>query len=112
MPSLGEDMIIDVLQRRGGMKMASLPREKTGLHARMERIEKQNRQLKRYVAVLAVSFFSVAMLGAAAALTDGQFRQITAEKIILVDDAGRERIRLGSGSEGTGLQILTMVSLP
>jgi hypothetical protein len=72
----------------------------------MERIEKQNRQLKRYVAVLAVSFFSVAMLGAAAALTDGQFRQITAEKIILVDDAGRERIRLGSGSEGTGLQIL------
>ena len=86
--------------------MTSLPREKAALHERMESIEKQNRQLKRYVAVLAVSFFSLATLGAAAGLTDGHFNQITAKELTLVDDSGRERIRIGSGKDGTGLQVL------
>lgn len=86
--------------------MASFTKKNASLQERMERIERQNRRLKGYMAVMAVSFLSVAMLGAAAGLTDGQFGQITAQGLTIVDDSGRERIRIGSGEEGTGLQVL------
>jgi hypothetical protein len=88
--------------------MASLPKEKAALYVRMERIEKQNRQLKSYMAVLAVSFLSVAMLGAAAGLNDGQFNQITARGLTIVDDSGRERVLIGSAKEGTGISVFNM----
>lgn len=85
--------------------MTSLPKEEATLDVRMERIEKQNKQLKSYLTVTAVCFLSVALLGAKAMLKDGEFNQITAKGLTIVDDLGQERIVIGSGKDGTGINI-------
>ena len=86
--------------------MESSLREKTSLFRRMEKIERQNRQLKGYMAVMTISLFSVAMLGAAAVQGDGQFNRVTAKVLAIVDDSGKERILIGSTKEGTGIRML------
>lgn len=86
--------------------MAHVSREEANLRLRMERIEKQNRQLKSYMAVLAVLCISVATLGAKAGQNDGSFNQITARVLSIVDDSGQERILIGSTKEGTGIRML------
>ena len=88
--------------------MRSLPREEATLQERMERIEKQNRCLKRYMVVLVLSLLALAVMGAKAGTRDGNFRHITAEEIIIVDSAGQEIIGIGSREEaGTGIRILS-----
>jgi len=86
--------------------MESLSRETATLHQRIERIEKQNRRLKSYMAFLALSFVTLALMGAKAGLDDGHFRHIFAERITIVDDADKEMILIGSAKEGTGIRIL------
>jgi len=87
--------------------MKSLHREKATLSERMNRLEKQNRRLKTCMAVLSVSFLAIVLMGAKAGVHDGHFRQVIAEGISIVDDAGREIILIGSKKEdGTGMRIL------
>ena len=87
--------------------MQSSYREKATLTERMDKIEKQNRRLKSYMAVLSVSLFALVWMGAKAGLHDGHFRQIIAEGISIVDDTGKEMILIGSKKEeGTGIRIL------
>ena len=86
--------------------MESLSIEKAMLHQRIERIEKQNRRLKSYMAFLALSFLFLSVIGAKAGPQDGHFRQIFAEKITIVDVADQEIILIGSAEEGTGIRIL------
>ena len=87
--------------------MKSLPREKTTLQERMERIEKQNRCLKSCMVVLVLSVLALAVMGAKAGPGDGHFRQIIAEGITIVDGAGQELILIGFRKDaGTGIRIL------
>jgi len=86
--------------------MESLSMEKRTLHERIERIEKQNRRLKNTMFLLVVSLLALAVLGAKSGPNDGHFRQIIAERISFVDDAGQERMLIGSSEEGTGIRIL------
>jgi len=87
--------------------MKSLPREKATLQERMERIEKQNRCLKRCMVVLVLSLLALAVMGAKAGPNDGHFRQIIAEGITIVDSADQELILIGFRKEaGTGIRIL------
>jgi hypothetical protein len=86
--------------------MESLPREKATLHERIEGIEKQNRRLKSYMAFLILSFLALAVMGAKAGPSDGHFRQVIAERISIVDGAGKEVILIGSSEEGTGIRVL------
>jgi hypothetical protein len=87
--------------------MKSLPKEKATLHERMERIEKQNRRLKRYMVVVVLSLVAFGVMGAKSGPQDGHFRQITAEGISIVDGAGQELMLIGfAKDEGTGIKIL------
>lgn len=86
--------------------MKSLSMEKAAIHERIERIEKQNRRLKHTMFLLVLSFLALAVMGAKAGPNDGHFRQIIAERISFVDDAGQERMLIGSSEEGTGIRIL------
>jgi len=85
--------------------MASLPRQQLSIHERIAKIEKQNRYLRNSIAVLAFTFLGLLLMGATAALQDGKFRQITAEKITIVDSAGHELIQLGTNNERTGIRM-------
>ena len=78
------------------------------LKKRIEEIEKQNRRLKNYMKVMVLAFLSLAFIGAKAGPHNGEFNQITAKILTIVDDAGRERIVLGSNEEGTGLKVINM----
>lgn len=87
--------------------MKSLIRGKKSLHDRVERIEKQNRRMKNYIIFLIVTLLAFAAMGAKEGLQDGHFRQITAERITIVDSAGQKFILIGSDKEkGTGMSIL------
>lgn len=86
--------------------MKSLPTEPATLQERIERMEKQNRRWKSYMIVLASSLVALGVMGATVATQDGHFRQITAEKVSIVDSTGHEFILIGSGPEGTGMRIL------
>ena len=87
--------------------MKSLPRGKATLQERMERIEKQNRYLKRGMVVLVLSLLALAVMGAKAGPGDGHFRQIIAEEISIVDGAGQELILIGFRKDaGAGIRIL------
>ena len=87
--------------------MRFLPREEATLQERLERIEKQNRYVKSFMLVLALSLLALAVMGAKAGSRDGHFRHIIAEEIIIVDGAGQELIGIGFRKEaGTGMRIL------
>jgi hypothetical protein len=86
--------------------MRSSPTEEAALHERIKRIERQNRRLKNYTAVLVLTLLALAFVGAKAGSRDGHFREIIAERITIVDGAGHEILLIGSGEEGTGIRIL------
>ena len=93
--------------------MTSLSREKISLHERLERVEKQNRRIKSYVVFLIVTLVAFAVIGAKEGPQDEHFRQITAERLTIVDAAGQEFILIGSDKEeGTGIRILNMAGKP
>ena len=88
--------------------MQSLRNESATLQERLDKIEKQNRNLKSFVTVLALSILAFVLLGAKAGLHDGQFRQITAQRISIVDGSGQEIMLIGFEEElGTGIRILS-----
>jgi hypothetical protein len=92
---------------KGDEDMRSLLRGEATLQERMESVEKQNKRLKGYMALLVLSLLAIAVMGAKAGTKDGHFRQIVAEGLTIVDGAGQELIRIGfSKSEGTGMTIL------
>lgn len=87
--------------------MSTLLKETAKLDERIRGIEKQNRKLKGYVGVLAICLASTAMLGAKATLSNGDFNQIMARELVILDEAGQVRIRIGSNpEEGTGISLL------
>jgi hypothetical protein len=87
--------------------MKSLPGKEATLQERLETIEKQNRYLKSLMGVLVLSVLALAVMGAKAGPRDGHFRQIIAEEITIVDEAGQELILIGLRKEaGTGIRIL------
>jgi len=59
------------------------------------------------MALLALSFLFLVVIGAKAGRQDGHFRQIFAEKISIVDGSGQDIILIGSDNKvGTGIRIL------
>lgn len=86
--------------------MQSSLRETITIHERIEKIEKQNQRLKSYLVFLFIPLLAFPLMGAKALLKDGHFRQITVEKIAIVDGAGQELILIGSGKDGTGIRVL------
>jgi hypothetical protein len=86
--------------------MRSMSKEPATLQERIERLEKQNRRWKSYMAVLASSLVALGVMGATVATQDGHFRQITTERVSIVDSTGHEFILIGSGPEGIGMRIL------
>jgi hypothetical protein len=81
---------------------------------RMETIEKQtlqlrkeNRALKMLLMAATAGFCVVLMLGAAAVRKDANLGKISATRLAIVDEGGRELAILGQGENGTGLQVLT-----
>jgi hypothetical protein len=86
--------------------MKSIFKEPATLQERIARLEKQNRRWKSYMAVLASSLVALGVMGATVATQDGHFRQITVERVSIVDGTGHEFILIGSGPEGIGMRIL------
>jgi hypothetical protein len=86
--------------------MESTSRNNGPLQARLERVEKQNQRMKTYMILLSITFLALAAIGAKEATQDGHFRQITAERLTIVDEAGQELILIGSDKmEGIGIRI-------
>ena len=75
------------------------------MNQRLEKVEKQNHRLKSYLVVLFVSLFAFITMGSTAALKDGRFKRITAERISIVNSAGQELIFIGSMEGTTGMRI-------
>lgn len=73
---------------------------------RMERVESQHRRIKSLSGVLGVVLLAVVLMGAQAAMQDGQFRKITAYEVTIVDSMGKPRVQIGTSDEGTGIRIL------
>jgi hypothetical protein len=65
------------------------------LVVRLDRLERQNRSLKRW-GLAAVNFGGVGMLGGAAAVCDS----VSAERFIVRDSRGKERVRLTAYETG------------
>jgi hypothetical protein len=72
---------------------------------RIERVEKQNHRMRGLASVLGILLLAVVFMGAQSALYDGQFRNITAQGITIVDEMGKVKIEIGSSEEGAGLRV-------
>jgi len=72
---------------------------------RIARVENQHRRMKGLAGVLGIVLLAVVFLGAQSALYDGQFRNITAQGITIVDDMGKVKIVIGSSEEGAGMRV-------
>ena len=71
------------------------------------RIRRENRFLKSLLAVTAACLCGIIMLGAAvAARQDADLGKVTATRITIVDENGKELVTLGKSEKGYGLQIL------
>ena len=87
--------------------MESLQKVTVTLSERVDKIEKQNRRLKSYLALLVLSLLAFVLMGAKAGLHDARFHRIIVEEITIVDDAGHEIILIGSRKgQGIGMRIL------
>ena len=87
--------------------MKTFSRQKMTINERLEKVEKQNRQLKCSMTFLALIFLALILMGAKAGLQEGNFSQITTERINIIDSEGRELIQIGSDSERTGIRMLS-----
>ena len=85
--------------------MESLAIENATIYERIERIEKQNRRLKGCLVLVAVLLLALALMGAKSGPHDGQFRNIVAQGLSIVDSAGHELVVLGSSGEAIGLKV-------
>ena len=84
---------------------STLP-EFTQLRERMEKIELQNKRLKRAMFLLAGSLVLLMVMGAKVGMKDGHFRNITAGTITIIDTSGKELMTIGSHKDmGTGIRI-------
>jgi hypothetical protein len=72
---------------------------------RIEHVEKQNRRMKGLTAVMGTVLMAIVFMGAQAALYDGQFRNITAQGITIVDSMGNHKIQIGTSDAGTGIRV-------
>jgi hypothetical protein len=71
---------------------------------RVQRLEKSNRRLKVGMLSLGIAATCIAVLGAAAPTP----KAVTAEKFVLLDEAGNERAELSSNSKAAALQLLNV----
>ena len=76
------------------------------LLARVEQLERQNRRTRRLAGVMGIILLAVVVMGAQTAMQDGQFRKITVQEVMIVDNQGVPRVQLGSSQDGTGMRIL------
>ena len=84
---------------------STLP-EFTVLRERMEKIEQQNKRLKRGMVALAGSLLVLMIMGAKIGMKDGHFRNITASRISILDISGKEIMTIGKDEDkGTGIRI-------
>jgi hypothetical protein len=81
-------------------RMESIERRTAGL-------QKENRMLKMLLMAATAGFCVVLMLGAAAVRKDANLGKVSATRLAIVDESGREVAVLGQGENGNGLQILT-----
>ena len=86
--------------------MKSSIRREQPIHERIERLEKQNKKLKCYMTLLIVSVLTLTLIGAKGVPQDGEFHQITARAITILNSAGQEIMLIGSTEEGTGIRML------
>ena len=85
--------------------MADTPENMMALNARMTKIEKQNKWLKNTLALLVVALLAIGVMGAKMGPADGHFKQIIANGVTLVDEAGSKLVEIGSGDKGTGIRV-------
>ena len=80
------------------------------LTQRLDRLERQNRRLKRAMALACVGVLGVVLVGAAAPRVPDEVRT---KKLVVVDDKGRPRIVLGKARdvESFGLALLSTKSV-
>lgn len=79
--------------------MQSLVQEKSMLEARLDTIEKQNKNLKRFLFILSLLIVPLFLLGAKQGLQDAEFGQITAQGLTIRDGAGNQLITIGTNKE-------------
>lgn len=84
--------------------MKTTSTELTQLHARMEKIERQNARLKRAILALVGCLLALGLMGAKVGMKEGHFSQITTGRISIIDPSGKEIITIGS-QEGIGTGI-------
>ena len=91
------------------------PRNETALleiriaavEADTRRMRRENRLLKSALALTAAAFCGVIMLGAAvASRQDADLGKVTATRVSIVDENGKELLTLGKGDKGYGIQVL------
>lgn len=86
--------------------MQSLFQEKSALQVRLDRIEKQNKQLKSFMVVLTLLLLPLFLLGAKQGMQDAQFGQISAAGLTIRDGSGKQLITIGANKEeGIGIAI-------
>lgn len=86
--------------------MNTTPHELIKLHERIEKIEMQNRRLKKSLIGVFCCLLALGLMGAKVGLKDGRFRQITVESISVINPAGQEIMTLGyHKDQGTGLRV-------
>ncbi|MEA2116745.1 MAG: hypothetical protein U9P36_15385 [Thermodesulfobacteriota bacterium] len=97
--------------------MQSLVQEKSTIQERLDRIEKQNKRLKRYVVMFSLLFVPLFLMGAKQGLQDAEFGQISAQGLTIRDGSGKQLINIGTNREGgigiaiynqTGQRVLTL----
>jgi len=86
--------------------MQSLVQEKSTIQERLDKIEKQNRRLQRYVVMFSLLLVPLFLLGAKQGLQDVQFGQISAQGLTIRDGSGNQLIIIGANKEeGIGINI-------
>lgn len=97
--------------------MQSLVQEKTTVQVRLDKIEKQNKQLKRLMVMFSLLLVPLVLLGAKQGLQDAQFGQISAQGLTIRDGSGNQLIVIGTNKEGAigigihnqaGQQVMTL----
>jgi len=80
--------------------------ERTGLDKRLANIERENRRLKFGLLTMLLLLAPLLLLGAKHGLPNGQFGEITAQKITILGESGNTLVRIGSEKdEGIGMSI-------
>jgi len=86
--------------------MKDIPTAYNQLMARMEKIEQNNRNLKRSLLALTACLIILVAMGAKMGRNDGQFREITAGRISIVGASGQQVMAIGQmEGAGTGIRI-------